>query len=366
MNEKCATPPSEVQAPVVLSAKKKSLFALAALAALAFGLEILARILGFPGDSISAQSRLHIHDQAVFDAAVGVFQPAFRGEVAFPEVLRFRVSINAAGLRGPELRATSEPARRILCVGDSTTFGIYVNDDETWPARLQELHPQLELINGGCPGWSTRDALRFCREKALPKLQPAIVLHMVCGNDLLDLRAEDQGKYFHQLARLHPPSLLEDALRAIQRNSALIRLTEFMRDKALAAREEKRPPGQGLGGQPLPESFPPAALEAFALACKDLVAECKKQRSELVICVFPHDPKDHKNPSALESLILEVAAAQGAVTLPIYQDFLAQGPLEKLYHWPHDLHANAAGNARIAKAIHQAAQRQRLPLIGQP
>jgi hypothetical protein len=143
-------------------------------------------------------------------------------------------------------------------------------------------------------------------------------------------------------------------------------MTEFVRDKALAAREAKRPPGQGLGGNPLPEFFTPAALESFALACKDLVAECKKQRSELVICVFPHDARDHAHPAELESMILKIASEQGATTLPIYQDFAAQGPLENLYHWPHDLHANAAGNARIARAIDKAAQRQQLPLFRQP
>ena len=30
-------------------------------------------------------------------------------------------------------------AARVLCLGDSYTFGAYVDDTETWPAQLEEI-----------------------------------------------------------------------------------------------------------------------------------------------------------------------------------------------------------------------------------
>ena len=65
-------------------------------------------------------------------------QPNFRGSepsMAFPG-RQVKVSINAAGLRGRELDPS---ANKIIAIGDSYTFGVYVGDDETYPAVLERL-----------------------------------------------------------------------------------------------------------------------------------------------------------------------------------------------------------------------------------
>jgi lysophospholipase L1-like esterase len=64
-------------------------------------------------------------------------------------VRRFAVSTNSQGYRGPELPdAASHP--RILCVGDSVTFGWGVAFAESYPARLAALLG-VEVINVGVP-----------------------------------------------------------------------------------------------------------------------------------------------------------------------------------------------------------------------
>src|SRR5690606_4099879 len=45
---------------------------------------------------------------------------------------------NAWGLRGPELNG-SPMARRILCIGGSTTECLYVDDAAHWPAQLSSI-----------------------------------------------------------------------------------------------------------------------------------------------------------------------------------------------------------------------------------
>ena len=74
--------------------------------------------------------------------------------------LLYEISINALGFRGSEL-TTPRPANalRVWCVGGSSTFDIYVPDnDSTWPGQLQRwLQRQLprravEVINAGIPG----------------------------------------------------------------------------------------------------------------------------------------------------------------------------------------------------------------------
>src|SRR5438045_8089957 len=51
-----------------------------------------------------------------------------------------RVTTNRWGMRGRDV-SQQKPAgtKRILILGDSYTFGLYVNDDETYPAVLERL-----------------------------------------------------------------------------------------------------------------------------------------------------------------------------------------------------------------------------------
>ena len=63
------------------------------------------------------------------------------------------ISVNRLGLRGAE--PLSEPATRVLFVGDSSVFGDGVADDETMPAQLmRRMAPGVDVQNGGVPGYT--------------------------------------------------------------------------------------------------------------------------------------------------------------------------------------------------------------------
>ncbi len=86
--------------------------------------------------------------------------------------------INSLGLRGPELKNTS--ALRILCLGDSCTFGAGISYEETYPYKLETLlkeHKRInaEVINAGVPNYSSFQGLRFFK-RDLIKLKPDIVI----------------------------------------------------------------------------------------------------------------------------------------------------------------------------------------------
>jgi hypothetical protein len=66
----------------------------------------------------------------------------------------FHVSTNSMGLRGPEMDNPKDKFR-IVCVGDSVTFGWGVSYEESYPARLERsLADQgydVEVVNAGVP-----------------------------------------------------------------------------------------------------------------------------------------------------------------------------------------------------------------------
>ena len=128
---------------------------------------------------------LHSVSAADFDRIPGVWEPhqdfVSRGKPALP----YKIYINALGLRGPETtRAPRGP--RVLCLGDSFTFGEFVDDAQTLPAHLgARLPAPIEVLNAGVLGTTIVDQSVFLPR--LLALAPTLVLLIFCDNDLEDL-----------------------------------------------------------------------------------------------------------------------------------------------------------------------------------
>ena len=63
------------------------------------------------------------------------------------------MSTNSLGLRGPEIDSPKKHLR-VLCLGDSVTFGWGVEEQNAYPALLQQ-KIMAEVINAGVPGVPT-------------------------------------------------------------------------------------------------------------------------------------------------------------------------------------------------------------------
>lgn len=90
-------------------------------------------------------------------------------------------TVNRWGLRGSECAVAKTPGvLRILCLGESTTFGQPSDDDESvWPARLERLLRaegiEAEVLNGAVIGFSvSQSRLRY--ETELARFSPDIVV----------------------------------------------------------------------------------------------------------------------------------------------------------------------------------------------
>lgn len=106
-----------------------------------------------------------------------------------------RFSINSIGLRGDE----PDPAAtyRILALGGSATECLYLDQDEAWPALLQQdLNQRLSIQrvwvgNGGMSGRTSEHHLVALEYLPLDKLQIDAVVVMVGINDLATRLARD-------------------------------------------------------------------------------------------------------------------------------------------------------------------------------
>lgn len=132
---------------------------------------------------------------------------------------------------------------RVLCLGDSHTYGLWVDRSEAYPQQLESLwnqrtdSPKLEVLNVGVPGTNSS---RLVRElpQMLEALDPDTLIIMVGGNDFWTL-----------------PVPLDDTVEAqpresfLKRHSLLYRLYYlFQRGRQVSAPEIMLDPDATLTG----------------------------------------------------------------------------------------------------------------------
>lgn len=166
------------------------------------------------------------------------------------------IRTNSLGLRTPEVGPKAPGEYRILCLGESTTMGIGVDEGETYSARLERLLRQRRpgrpwtVVNAGVASYSSYQSLLYLRERGLA-LRPDLVLFYHEVNDYLpstarhtsslDFGVGKTDKEYHDLGgvRLH---------RVLMRHSSLYRLA-FAR---MAAWRIERA-GAAVAKNPLPQ-----------------------------------------------------------------------------------------------------------------
>jgi lysophospholipase L1-like esterase len=109
-----------------------------------------------------------------------------------------RISINHQGTRGEDIEPKQPRELRILSLGESTTFGTGVNDEETYSAVLEEIlqsrYPdrRVTVINAGVPAYSSFQSLKFLEQRGVT-FEPDVVLFYHEVNDYLPTSLRDSS-----------------------------------------------------------------------------------------------------------------------------------------------------------------------------
>src|SRR5919106_6511273 len=142
---------------------------------------------------------VHPRGMYIVDAAVGyVLMPSFNGVLKRPE-FRHPTETNSVGLRGPEPRPRQPNTFRIVCLGDSMTWGFGVQASDTFAARLERTlagkYPALDIqvLNAGVPGYGTADELHFLQSRAALLDPDLVVLQFLPDNDFKENRNSAKG-----------------------------------------------------------------------------------------------------------------------------------------------------------------------------
>jgi lysophospholipase L1-like esterase len=147
------------------------------------------------------------------------------------------ISINSLGFRGKEVPRDKANAYRIVTLGESTTFGFTLRqNDPPWPELLElmireRLHPKrsVEVINAGMPGWDLRANLGLLTKEILP-LQPDLIIsyHGYNGFEMIHRVVPLSNLLDPPVYRPRPVKLLADCeyrwavRKAVRREQALL------------------------------------------------------------------------------------------------------------------------------------------------
>ncbi len=97
----------------------------------------------------------------------------------------YRVVTNSQGLRRNSDLPFPRPRdkTRILCIGDSFTFGPYLNGLDCYPQLAESRGRNVEVINAGISGYTLCDEYSYFEERGR-FIEPDIVVLQVLDNDL--------------------------------------------------------------------------------------------------------------------------------------------------------------------------------------
>ncbi|MBL4587003.1 MAG: SGNH/GDSL hydrolase family protein [Flavobacteriales bacterium] len=114
-------------------------------------------------------------------------------------------SHNSLGCRGAKFGKKKTNGKiRVVAMGGSTTYGVGVNNEETWPFHLSEyLGAEYEVVNLGVPGYSSVENL-IQTALHLSDLQPDIAIYYIGLNDLRNVNVKDLKADYSDF---HAPSL---------------------------------------------------------------------------------------------------------------------------------------------------------------
>ncbi len=271
------------------------------------------------------------------------------------------VATDSHGFRSPEPRAAKDTTGlRVLCLGDSQTFGNGTDQAETWPmrleARLLALLPgrTVEVLNGGAQGYDTAQETGLLARLA-PRLEPDVVVIGFYLNDLGELLRRDLpgavDPLTHQFRRVGAVKRnVPYALIYLVKRSRVVTLVSWqIRQQRARSREDQN--GLVLLGNTPPEYERSWQIVAGCLARADSL--CRARRARLVVFPVPtgHEFVKEFPREQYRSRLLALADSLGIQTLDPTPVMKAQGGGFKRYFITWDGHINRETHDLIARLL---------------
>lgn len=205
----------------ILSRKKKALFTIISLLMMAATLEAAARVIYFVKEGFNPYYlSFGFVTDTQYHSAEGNGYSKFTPNTVYHQKTAHRtvdMKINADGFRNPIdfVRPKPEGTFRVLTMGESSTFGYGLNEDnQTYPYQLEQMlreyYPgrKIEVYNLGIPHFRSNNILALAKTEAEGLSPDLITLYAGFNNAMLPKPRTEAGSvyrlkdwlYFHSVA----------------------------------------------------------------------------------------------------------------------------------------------------------------------
>jgi lysophospholipase L1-like esterase len=277
---------------------------------------------GFP-----ALNDILVPDATLFwTVAPNIDRKVIAGRVARSGDLSFTVSTDEHGAR--RLPIVRDGRRQVVFLGDSTTFGVGVDDERTFPALLQQRLGGVQCLNLGVPGYSAYQGNLRLRAHPFAVPPNAVVVDFgfndaAAWDNLGD--ADHEGRMWASRSWVAANSRLLAVIGGLLRRPSTER-------------------ARGAG-----DVRPRLTDEEFAATIREIITWCRDRRAAPILLVWPLRAQlQREGLLPKQRVLLEVAAAEHVPVVdlvPVFRSFGGPAAFVDL------VHASGAGNAIVADML---------------
>jgi len=277
----------------------------------------------------------------------------------------FPVHTNSYGLRDREFPIQTEPGTvRILCLGDSLTFGNGVAVESTWPKQLEDLlnsaptGVHYQIINAGVSAYDTWQEIGYLERYGM-QFQPSVVILGFYANDVVPKptvmpKSVSGGG---TLQRLGWKAYVSDEVAHVLKRS---RVLLFMRDRLDKLANVIRPNGLHSHKEAMllgvRNEFIEAGWKEVERSLSQLVTLGRKGKFRTMIVMFPMEDQiaGTYGTQGYQDRLKNLAQRAGIPVIDLTASFHAAFTGFDSLFIPWDGHPNARAYGIAAREIQQA------------
>ena len=207
-------------------------------------------------------------------------------------------NVNSLGFRGPEAPREKPPGiQRVVCLGQSESFGLYEGEGDEWPAALGRMlrrrHPDVEVLNASVVGTGRRTRKAYLDKYVLPLDPDVVVLYFNVLNEAaaaLDDPGPDRDPQAAPARRVRSAADALPQLRVLKKMKVALqgalpasfnsRVQAWLWGRKLRALEEELP-------RPPVDAIPDEDVAGFEGHVRDVVALLRSRGIRPVLATYP-------------------------------------------------------------------------------
>lgn len=262
---------------------------------------------------------------------------------------------NSQRLRDDDVSMTKpENTFRILCLGDSCTFGVKIPYTQSYPEHLEKLLQQqlpdkhIEVINAGIPGYSSYQGRVYYQQFGLSYCPDMVIVCFGLNDRVLwnNMTDQEHARYFQRNSLLtwQPASIL-----LLRKVVSWIRFDLFRN-------RENRPPKEGKKKKDVSleekrglrkNALPRVPLEDFKDNYSTMILQAREHNQHIILMKWLIKNQSLKNQNDYQSSLDSIARDN---RIPLVDLHSKTGEIDNNW-WLDRFHLDGQGNLFVAKQL---------------